>query len=177
MGAREGLCSGSAPSIVVDTIWLLVEQRGCLSICADEGLCKGMTNYCPGSPHVGLEEEGAGKGGKLRGFFFACVFSPLKKKNPKPTKPTKVWFTPVVFLTINRQNQTKFIWLKNTSCSWLWSYYNSSICGWESHNIHTSYLCPPASPAANTVFQFVKPILGHSRGNPRHSTVLLANES
>lgn len=50
-----------------------------------------------------------------------------KKKTEKPNKknPTNVWSTPVVFLTINRQNQTKFIWLKKASCSWLWSYYNS----------------------------------------------------
>lgn len=78
--AREDLCSDSAPSIVVDTVRLLVEQQGCLSICADEKLCKGMTSYCPGSHHVGLEEEGAGKSDKLRVFFlFMCLFSSKKK--------------------------------------------------------------------------------------------------
>lgn len=97
---REDPCSDSAPSIVVGTIRLLVEQQECLSICADERLCKGMTNYCSGSHHVGLEEEGPGKGGKLRSFFFACVFSSLKKT---PTKSTQVWSTPVVFLTINQE--------------------------------------------------------------------------
>lgn len=112
MEAREHLCSDSAPYIVVDTIRLLVEQQGCLSICADGRVCKGMTSYCPGSHHVGLEEEGAGKGGKLRVFPLCVSFLLLNKKNQpnkNNTKPTKVWSTPVVFLTINRQNQKIYL--------------------------------------------------------------------
>lgn len=87
MEAKEDLCSDSVPSIVVDAIRLLVEQQRGLSICADEGLCKGLANYYPGSHHVGLEEEGDGKGDKLRVFFFACVFSPLKKNKQKQKEP------------------------------------------------------------------------------------------
>lgn len=149
MEAREHLCSDSAPYIVVDTIRLLVEQQGCLSICADGRVCKGMTSYCPGSHHVGLEEEGAGKGGKLRVFPLCVSFLLLNKKNQpnkNNAKPTKVWSTPVVFLTINRQKQRKFIWLKKASCSWLWSYYNSSIRGWESYTLPTFPLLPLLQP-------------------------------
>lgn len=97
MEAREHLCSDSAPYIVVDTIRLLVEQQGCLSICADGRVCKGMTNYCPGSHHVGLEEEGAGKGGKLRVFPLCVSFLLLNKKKNKQTKTTQ-----------NQQSQQKF---------------------------------------------------------------------
>lgn len=140
-----------------------------MSICADERLCKGTTSYCPGSYHVGFEGEGADEVGKPA-FFFSfldvCVFSPPKKRKPnQKNPPTKVRSTPIVFLTINRQN---LFGLKSQAVPGQDPTTTAQYVG-GSH-IHTSYLSPPVSLAARTMFQFVKPLLGRSRGNPRHCT-------
>lgn len=157
--AREDPCSDSAPSIVLGTIRLLVEQQGCLSICADGRLYKGMTNYCPGSHHVGLEEEGRGEGGKLRSFFFACVFSPLKKKTQKNQQnPHKFGLLQLFSSLLTKK---KLFSLKRQAVPGCGPTTTAQYVG-GSH-IHTSYLCPPASPAANTMFQFVKPLLGNEQ--------------
>lgn len=124
-----------------------------MSICADERLCKRTTSYCPGSHHFGLEgEEG-------------------KKKN----KTTKVQSTPIVFLTINRQN---LFGLKSQAVPGQDPTTTARYVG-GSH-MHTSYLSPPASLTASTMFQFVKPfsaIAGGTRGTAQVAHVLLTDKN
>lgn len=124
-----------------------------------------MTSYCPDSHHVGLEEEGAGKGGKLRFFSFVCAFLLLKKNKYiyiHISTPQKFGLLQLFSSLLTDKTKQNVFGLKRQAVPGCGPTTTAQYVG-GSH-IHNSYLCCPASPAANSVFQFVK-LLGHSRGN------------
>lgn len=98
-----------------------------------------------------------------------------RKGKKKKNKTTKVQSTPIVFLTINRQN---LFGLKSQAIPGQDPTTTARYVG-GSH-MHTSYLSPPASLTASTMFQFVKPfsaIAGGTRGTAQVAHVLLTDKN
>lgn len=188
MEAREHLCSDIPPYIVVDTVRLLVKQQGVL---CPSVLMKDCARERPAIAQAPitfrLEGEGAGEVGKPTFFSISwCVsFLFLKKKCKNKKNPTqtnneknpnhRISVYSIVFLTINRQN--------------LFGLKSQAVPGWDptttaqyvgGSHMHTSYLSSPASLAASTMFQFVKPlsaIAGGTRGTAQTAHVLFADKS